>query len=337
MDKLVLNVSRDKKSSSYYFAIISAALLTGFILTMVQLKVERPMLLLERFFKGMGWVEIALLCLYSMFITAQMLDMNQSAKWRSRIWRLFSIVFFSQLFIGLAGLDQFLMTGQLHLPIPALIVAGPIFRGEGFFMPILFLSTIVLVGPAWCSHLCYIGGLDDASAKSNKKISQIPNSAKWIRLTIFIVVILIATVLRYFSVGTDVAFWFALCFGVLGLLIMLMLSRKKGVMLHCVSYCPIGLIANTAGKLNPFRIKISDGCTECGICSRNCRYNALTMLDIKKRRAGFSCSLCGDCVGSCKHRQINYSFAYLQPETARMLFIIIVVAIQASFLGLARI
>ena len=34
-------------------------------------------------------------------------------------------------------------------PIPAMILAGPLYRGEGFFMPLLFLSTIFFVGPAW--------------------------------------------------------------------------------------------------------------------------------------------------------------------------------------------
>ena len=45
------------------------------------------------------------------------------------------------------------MTGKLHLPVPALIVAGPVYRGSVGFMLILFLCTILLVGPAWCSHL----------------------------------------------------------------------------------------------------------------------------------------------------------------------------------------
>jgi polyferredoxin len=60
------------------------------------------------------------------------------------------------------------MTGELHLPIPALILAGPVYRGEGLFMPVLYTVTILLVGPAWCSWLCYIGAWDDFAARRRK-------------------------------------------------------------------------------------------------------------------------------------------------------------------------
>jgi len=52
------------------------------------------------------------------------------------------------------------MTGKLHLPTPSMILAGPAYRREIGFMTWLFLSTIILNGPAWCSHLCYMVSLD---------------------------------------------------------------------------------------------------------------------------------------------------------------------------------
>ncbi|HHJ09824.1 MAG TPA: hypothetical protein ENK25_02915 [Bacteroidetes bacterium] len=52
------------------------------------------------------------------------------------------------------------MTGKLHLPTPAMILAGPAYRREIGFMTWLFLSTIILNGPALCSHLCYMVSLD---------------------------------------------------------------------------------------------------------------------------------------------------------------------------------
>jgi hypothetical protein len=41
-------------------------------------------------------------------------------------WTFFSVVFFAQLVLGLAGMPSMLMTGELHAPVPALILAGPV-------------------------------------------------------------------------------------------------------------------------------------------------------------------------------------------------------------------
>jgi hypothetical protein len=46
--------------------------------------------------------------------------------------------------------------------------------------------------------------------------------------------------------------------------------------------------------------------------------------------------LCGDCVGRCRDAQIGYRFPGLQPLQARALFIVMVVGLHASFLGVAR-
>lgn len=108
-------------------------------------------------------------------------------------------------------------------------------------------------------------------------------------------------------------------------------------MIHCVTYCPIGILANWFGKLSPFRVRIKDACTECLICRKVCRYDALNMEDIKKRRPGGSCTLCGDCLSSCKDRWIEYRFLGLKPDRARTLFVILVVVLHAVFLGVARI
>jgi hypothetical protein len=150
--------------------IISAItfLLTALLLNIVQIKAGNPLILLERFFPTMGWIEIFALAFYARWIVEKMLDPFQSAQWRSRIWLFFSIVFFSQIIFGLIGFEKFLMTGKLHIPVPAMIVAGPLFRGERFFMPILFVSTVLLVGPAWCSHLCYIGAWDNLASRSRE-------------------------------------------------------------------------------------------------------------------------------------------------------------------------
>jgi len=316
---------------------IVTALLTVGLLIPIQLKVHPPILLAERFYPGLGWLEIIILSLYAGFIAGKMIDPAQSHRWRKRIWIFFSIVFFAQFIIGLAGFEKFLMTGELHLPIPAMIVAGPFYRGARFFMPILFGSTVLLSGAAWCSYLCYIGSWDAVAAERMKKPQPMPRWRQLVRIGILAVVVGMAIILRAIGVSSAFATGLGISFGVIGVGVMVFWSRKKGVMTHCVTYCPIGILANWFGKLSPFRIRIKDACTECMLCQSACRYDALNMVDIKKRRPGGSCTLCGDCLSSCKDHWIEYSFLGMGPDRARTIFVVFVVVLHAVFLGVARI
>lgn len=316
---------------------ISAAFLTALILTITIIKVPFPILLGDRFLPGSGWAELVMLSLYAFWLSGKMLDPKRSGIWRRRAWRLFSAVFFVQLLLGLVGYDIFLMTGQLHFPIPALILAGPLYRGGGLFMVILFSATLLLVGPAWCSHLCYIGSWDDAFSRNRKKPDPLPRWRKHLRVAILVVVALTALTLNLLGAPVQAAIALAATFGIIGVLIMATASRAKGSMVHCVTFCPIGLIANLAGKINPFRVTIAGDCRECGACTNYCRYDALTNDDIVRRRTGLSCTLCGDCIASCRYGHLEYAFPGLTAQRTRTLFIVLVVALHASFLGLARI
>jgi len=316
---------------------VSVFVLTASLLSFIQLRVDRTMLLVERFAPGWGWVEILALSLYAGFIAGKMLRPTQSPRWRLRIWILFSTVFFTQLLIGLFGVEEFLMTGTLHIPVPAMIVAGPLFRAERFFMPILFTSTVFLVGPAWCSHLCYLGAWDAAASIHKKKPLEMSKWRQPVRIGILLAIAGVSLFLRWIGVSALVSVGFGLFFGIIGLGFMIFWSRKSGVMTHCITYCPIGLLANWFGQLSPFRIKISPQCNACGACSLVCRYNALTEKNIQKKIPGKTCTLCGDCIKSCKDRWIGYRFFRLSPDRARKLFIALIVSLHAVFLGVARI
>lgn len=314
-----------------------AFLLTILFLSIVQVKVQMPMLLMDRFVPGFGWIQIFALALYARWITEKMMDSHQTAEWRQRIWLLFSIVFFSQLILGLLGVDKMLMTGDLHLPVPAMILSGPIFRGERFFMPILFLSTLALVGPAWCSHLCYVGAWDSLASKAQKRPEALPPWRRSVQLGILVFMILATVLLRMAGVSTVVATILGLIFGIGGVAVMVFWSRKKGVMVHCITYCPIGVLATWFGKISPFRIRINNSCTECNACSLVCRYNSLTKADIKNRRPGITCTLCGDCLASCRYNSLEYNFLKMNPKHARSFFVVLIVVIHTVFLGVARI
>lgn len=317
---------------------MGAFILTLSLLAVIQLVVDRPMLMAERFLPGGGWVEVLALSAYAAWLLGALYDPRDTARWRRRLWTFFSIVFFTQLALGLSGIERFLMSGKLHLPIPAMIVAGPIYRGSGFFMPVLFIATVLLVGPAWCSYLCYIGSWDLNAAVHRRRPSQLPGWRNWFRAGVLALIVVTALGLRLVGMSGTVATALGLGVGLAGVGIMLLASRRTGSMIHCAIYCPIGLVADVLGKLSPFRLRINEAtCTDCGACALKCRYGALRPEHIAARTPGLTCTLCGDCVSACKGRSIEYRLGWLSPRTARMAFLALVVSLHAVFLGVARI
>ncbi len=295
------------------------------------------MLMVDRFSPGMGWIEIVLLSLYAGFLTPKILDPGTSIRWRTILWLSFSIIFFGQLTLGILGFERFLMTGKLHLPIPALIIGGPVYRGEGFFMPILFGITLLSIGPAWCSYFCYIGGWDFLASQQLKRPRPMPKWRQPLRFVTLVGVVSVACFLRQSILSVSVAIWSAAVFGLVGIAIMIFFSRRQGSMVHCISYCPIGIVANVCGKISPFRLRINDSCSSCRKCSMVCRYDALQPANLDQNKPGLSCTLCGDCIGSCRDSFIYYGFPGLSPQLARTLFVVIVVSFHAVSIGIARI
>lgn len=164
----------------------------------------------------------------------------------------------------------------------------------------------------------------------------------WARLVIIfasvaLCTILMAILLRILWVVPVLATVLAIIFGIIGTGVIILESRKKGLMIHCLSYCPIGLLATWLGRLSPFRINIGESCTECKLYSSVCRYGALQMDNIRKRRPGISSTLCGDCVGSCKFKSIDYRFFNMKPSHAGKLFVVMTITLHTVFPGIARI
>lgn len=314
-----------------------AFFLTAGLLGMVQAKAPLPLLLVERYLPGWGQAEIFLLSLYAAWTCGLLADPDKSPRVRPRIWLFFSAAFFIQLALGLAGLERMLMTGRLHLPVPALIAAGPIYRGGGFFMAILFGVSALLAGPAWCSHLCYIGAWDDqASRRSCRRPRPMTRAAWAVRIGITGLVFLAAWLMRLLGASAWIAAGFAAFFGLVGVGVMLLPSRRRGYMVHCTAYCPMGLLANLLGKLSPWRLRIDEGCCRCGKCAAVCRYGALGPAGFTRGKPGLSCSLCGDCLSRCPHGFIRYRFPGVSSGKARAAFVVVMSVLHATFLGVAR-
>lgn len=315
---------------------LAAFLLTAGLLVTVQLVVSPPMLLAERFVTGAGWVEAAVLAGYAAWLAARLQHPGQWARVRSRVWFLFSVVFFGQLGLGILGVEQCLMTGELHLPVPALVVAGPLYRGEGLFMPILLVSTLILVGPAWCSWLCYIGAWDNRLA-SRTRVPRPwpPRRREAIRFSLLIVTIGAALALRALGVGGVAAAWLAGSFGLVGVGVMAWSSRRRGSMTHCTAYCPLGWLVVRLGRISPFRLRIRPSCVSCSACRPTCRYGALDREAWQRQRVHDSCTMCGDCLETCGALELRW--LGLSDLASRRLLGVLVVSLHAVFLGVARI
>jgi polyferredoxin len=324
-------------SRSSLAAPVAAFAATALILSIARWKAPFPILLADRFLSGTGWVEILALALYAAFLVGRLSRSNDTGRIRMGIWIAFSIVFFAQFIIGVAGVEKLLMTGSLHIPVPAVVIAGPIYRGARFFMPILFLSTVILAGPAWCSYLCYIGSWDGLAASAHSRAGTLSLGWTWLRISLLVATPAVALLLRVFGAGNLSAGLVAVAFGVLGAAAMAVLSTRRGVMVHCTSICPLGILGNILGKISPFRLRIGEACNECGRCTSSCRYNALDRKNIKLRRPAYTCTLCGDCIGACREAALSYSFPGLTPVKARLAFLTVVTSLHAVFMGVARI
>jgi polyferredoxin len=311
--------------------------LTVGILSLARWKSPFAILLADRFFPELGWIEVFILGVYGAFLVSKLAERRDTAGIRLGIWLAFSVVFFTQFILGISGFEKLLMTGRLHVPVPAVVIAGPIYRGERFFMPILFVCTILLVGPAWCSHLCYIGAWDGLATTARRRSGPLAAGWTWLRFGLFLATPAVAILLRTFEIDGFAAGLVAVGFGMLGVIAMATLSTRMGVMVHCTSICPLGVAGNLLGKVSPFRIRIGESCNDCGRCVGSCRYNALSLEQIRRRRPAYTCTLCGDCLAACENGALRYSWFRASPSTSRLLFLILVVTLHAVFLGVARI
>jgi ferredoxin len=315
---------------------LGSFLFAAFLLTCAQHFMDPPGILAERFVDSAGWLEGFWLAIYAGWLSDRLQNPKQIRKMRPRVWLVFSVIFFTQLILGVAGLEKLLMTGKLHLPVPALIAAGPIFRGGGFFMAILFTASVLLVGPAWCSWLCYIGAWDDRFSRAVKKPARLPAWRNLMRVTILVLVVGTAYGLGRLGVSAATAGWLAAGFGLFGVGLMVFWSRRNGNMAHCTAYCPMGWVATRLGKVSPWRLKISPSCTDCGACTPACRFDALYPEDVLRRVPGEACTLCGDCLSNCPTGSIEYRFPGLSTGRARTVFLVMVTAMHAAWIGVAR-
>ena len=330
--------------------------------------IMKPQLIaLERFFPQWGSLQLALAGVWAAF-AAGWLSSKKSPQARMRLWRLFSIVFFAQLILGLLLESRFLLSGQLHLPVPGLIAAAPIYRGGGWFMLALFSFATLLAGAAWCSHLCYFGVWDATAAKacagSQRGITRLNTAAQptadptnpavhpaqppiarrapawlpYLRLAMLALTLGIPLVLRLGGAPAETALACGLLLGLLALPASMLVSRKAGYAAYCRGLCPLGLLAKWLGRLAPWRVRRTGSCRRCMACVRVCRQDAMGD-PATTSTPNADCNLCRDCVAVCPQKALSVTVYGLpgSQKWAGPAFVAILAALHAAFLAMARI
>jgi polyferredoxin len=331
---------------------ITAAVLCGAILTAAHLAAPRPLLLAARVRPHYGWIQIAALAGYAALLAVLLRRSRNVGRLRSIYWRGFSFVFFCQFLLGLLVTPFFLMSGTLHLPVPALILSGPLYRGGGVFMILLLLGAVAVVGPGWCSHLCYIGAWDDGASKTRRSAATDKPLSPSIRYGILGAALLLPILFRYAGIGNAAATLTAAGFGAAGVGVMIFFSTRRGQMVHCTAYCPVGALVALLGRAVPFRLRVDRHvCNDCGLCAEVCRYGAAHREARSSGRAGWNCTLCGDCLPTCPRGALSvvYGFAGRHDASGRDgrsrakrhpnawgVYAALAAGLHAVFLGLAR-
>ena len=208
----------------------------------------------------------------------------------------------------------------------------------------LWLALTLVVGKAWCSYICFFGGIEEGFAALPKrmKIRKLDPRLRLVPWAILLFVVVLSaalfepvycmwlcpfkTVTEYpavHSVQTAIQMGiFITLFG--GLVVVLpYLTRKRT---QCAFFCPFGAFHSLFNKINLFEIRFDrEKCVDCTLCQTACPTMALSAESIREGKTLLNCMKCGACVDSCKKSaavwHLKGTKVALKPERARLLFL----------------
>lgn len=82
--------------------------------------------------QGANGLAILLLAWWGGYCAEGLLNPQTSPRRRQVMWTVFASAFFLQFLLGVTVAPSLLMTGKLHIPVPFMMISGPVYREEGF-------------------------------------------------------------------------------------------------------------------------------------------------------------------------------------------------------------
>lgn len=215
--------------------------------------------------------------------------------------------------LGLAGNALQAAYGQY------LAVAGGTWGAYGALsLGMAWLLVSLAAGGAFCSWVCFFGGVDDAVSSLRKPAFRIPAA---LRIRSFQLALLLLVAWASFAhfepefcrmlcpfkitggiAGTHVhpGASMLLSFALVGGILVVALPFLAGQRTFCSGVCPFGAIPPLLSKLTPWRAAIrAEECTGCGKCSSTCPSFAVETTAEGKPRINRFCTSCLRCVEAC--------------------------------------
>jgi ferredoxin-type protein NapH len=246
-----------------------------------------------------------------------------------------------------------------YMVIPMLIVPAALTRAvifPGSILPTannphsiavmigIWLAMTLVVGKAWCSYVCFFGGIEEGFAAIPKraKIRRLDPRLRLIPWAVLLFVVVLSGALfepvycmwlcpfkavteypAVHSVETAVQMGIFIALFA-GLVVALPFLTKKRT--QCAYFCPFGAFQSLFNKMNQFEIRFDrEKCVDCTLCQTACPTMALSAESIREGRTLMNCMKCGACVDSCRKDaavwHLKGTKVALQPERARLLFL----------------
>ncbi|MBU1240185.1 4Fe-4S binding protein [Myxococcota bacterium] len=269
-----------------------------------------------------GLVIAFIFALYGLFLAERMVNARRHATVRRIALRFFSLVFLAQLFLGLFLSSAWLFRGEPSLPHPLFILFSPFDSTKGAHLLFLWAISLVLTGPAFCSHLCWLGTWDHFAAQ--KKHRATPVSFPRARLIVAALVLITGFAAIYFfplKVTVTLGFLF-----VMGAVFVMMISRSRGSMVQCGLYCPLGTLTTILSRISPFSIVKSSGKK---VPPQECPFGQFSGAQ-SRGPVPEGCTLCGDCLDRGASHDLSMKFLRFK-FNAWPLFVALVTGLHAAF------
>ena len=208
----------------------------------------------------------------------------------------------------------------------------------------LWLAVTLVVGKAWCSYVCFFGGIEEgfAAIPKHMKIRKLDPRLRLVPWALLVVVVVMSAALfepvycmwlcpfkavtEYPAVhSAETAIQMGIFITLFaGLVVVLPLLTKKRT--QCAYFCPFGAFQSLFNKTSLFEIRIDrKKCVDCTLCRTACPTMALSAESIKEGKTLLNCMKCGACVDSCKKDaavwHLKGTKVALKPERARLLFL----------------